>query len=132
MVNINTYINWLKKYKVDNKISYSLIGDYIGYSDVGISKALKNGTLSINQVLLIAEKLNAEKNLKEYLEAHKLEIPLNVLSKFEDISEDEMSLYFIKNKDKFLQNEVVKLWIDELAIEKAKELLREEIKSKMK
>lgn len=132
MDDIDLYNNWLKKIKNENKISYSKLGDIIGYSDVGISKAIKNKTLSINQILLIAEKLEVKAELKSYIDQNKFNLPISTIDKFNEITDDELSLYFLKNKERFLSNEVIKLWIDTLAIEKAKEILKNEILLKKK
>ncbi len=132
MSDINTYTEWLEKFKYENKISYSKLGNAISYSDVGINKAIKNKTLSIKQIRVIAEKFGVNKDLESYIANAKFELPSNILDKFNDISDDELSLYFLRNKERFLENEVIKLWINTLAIEKAKKILKDEIKDKEK
>ncbi|CAL2093204.1 protein of unknown function [Tenacibaculum sp. 190524A02b] len=132
MVNIDLYIEWLLKFKSENKISYTRLGEAIKYSDVGISKAIKNKTISINQVLIISEKFNAQKDLEKYVSENKnFQLPIEVNNKFDNITDDELSLYILKNKDRILNNEVIKIWIEKLAIEKAKEFLKREIKLKI-
>lgn len=48
--------------------------------------------------------------------------------KFETISDDELSLYFLKNKDRLLKNEVIQFLIEKEATLKAKEILKEQIR----
>lgn len=52
--------NWLKTKKAENKISYGSIGKIINYTDVGVSKAISNETLSFEQLKHIAGELGFE------------------------------------------------------------------------
>jgi len=47
----------LLKLKQLHRVSYKKMGDVIGYTDIGMSKALKNNTLSIDQAELIIKTL---------------------------------------------------------------------------
>ncbi|MGG8496889.1 hypothetical protein ACQY1Q_10760 [Tenacibaculum sp. TC6] len=129
MNDIDLYTEWLLKFKSENKISFTKLGETIKYSDVGISKAIKNKTLTTNQIIVIAEKFGVTEELKEFINSDsRLNLPNEIISKFENISDDELSLYILKNKSRILNNEVIKVWIEKLAIEKAKEFLKNEIK----
>ena len=59
--------NWLKQAKAKHKISYKKLGSFINYSDVGLSKALENTTLSLDQIKIIAEKLDSIENLNDFI-----------------------------------------------------------------
>ena len=55
---------WLRDLKASMNLNYQEIADMIGYSGVGVSKALKNETLSIEQLKIIASKLELSENFE--------------------------------------------------------------------
>ncbi|MBE7653263.1 hypothetical protein [Tenacibaculum finnmarkense] len=66
--------------------------------------------------------LGKEKMIKD------LELPELTEIKFENISDDELSLYIIKNKDRLLTNKVLKVFIEKRATEIAINILKSDIK----
>ncbi|WCC44176.1 hypothetical protein PJW08_10325 [Tenacibaculum finnmarkense] len=57
-----------------------------------------------------------------------LELPELTEIKFENISDDELSLYIIKNKDRLLTNKALKVFIEKRATEIAINILKSDIK----
>lgn len=89
---------WLKKYKAENKVSYSKIGGYINYSDVGVSKALRNETLSLDQIIVISEELGQKDNLFQYFSNNSNSRSIDSLDDFES---EEIIDYIISRREKF-------------------------------
>ncbi|MEQ3501120.1 helix-turn-helix transcriptional regulator [Tenacibaculum sp. SSH1-16] len=58
-------------------------------------------------------------------------LPNDIIKKFDEISDDELTLYITKNKKRILENEIISLYIDKLATEKALKILANEIKNKI-
>ncbi len=128
MKELTLYIEWLDRFKNENKISFSKLGETIKYSDVGISKAIKNKTLTVNQVLLIAEKFNVSKELEKFVLEKENKLDNIVFKDYNKMSEDELSLFLLKNQDRILNNEAMKLIIYKKAVSIAKDLIVDDIK----
>lgn len=90
---------WLRDVKAKYRYSFGYLGELIGYSDVGFSKALKNETLSQEQVKLIAEKLDLLDDFQSHLG--------NTKSLVSGISIEDLS----KIDDESLEYEVLKRWL---------------------
>lgn len=58
---------WVIELKASTRINYTELGDLIGYSDAGISKALKKKSLSLAQIKIIANKLDSIEKLNNYI-----------------------------------------------------------------
>lgn len=52
---LNLAYDWLDEYKAKSKSSMKTLGEHISYSNSGFTKALKNKTLSLTQIKLIAD-----------------------------------------------------------------------------
>lgn len=64
--------DWLREFKKYKRLSNKEIGSCINYSDTGILKALKNNTLGLEQIQVIAKKYDALNELNTKLDAFKV------------------------------------------------------------
>lgn len=131
MTELTFYIDWLKKLKAEKKLSYTKLGEIIKYTDVGISKAIKNNTLSIDHVFIIAKEFGEEENLQKHIENQTNSLVSKKKFDFKDLTEDELSLNLLEHQDRVLNNEVMKILIDRIAMSKYKDYLIKDIKSKI-
>lgn len=120
----------LKKYKELNSLTYSDLGKIISVSGDTFRMAFTRKTISdIRKEKLLSIIENEQNEQKE--KKINPNLPESSIRKFENISDDELSLYILRNKDRILKNEVIAFYIEKLAFEKAKEILKKEIKSQM-
>lgn len=104
----------LLKLKQLHRISYKKMGDIIGYTDIGMSKALKNNTLSKSQTELIIKVLNLDVS----------EVDADTSGASNQLSKQiqEASVFVIQNKEAMMENDIFKCFINsivnELVVEK--------------
>jgi len=107
----------LLQLKLLHRISYKKMGDIIGYADTGMAKALKNNTLSLDQVELIIKTLNLDINDVDVITDTSVKMTEKI---------QETSLFIIQNKEAMMEDALFKLFIDstvnEIVIEKLKKL----------
>lgn len=59
--------SWLEDAKINHRLTLQGIGDILDYTKGGVQKAMKNKTFNIRQIEKIAETLNLETELSEFL-----------------------------------------------------------------
>lgn len=130
-LNINYLVNKEKGTKDsfgrDLGLNRGAIGSYIDEKTKPKIETLRNIAVKFN--LTIDDIVNTDLSLVENLEKSK--VPDSTLEKFENISDDELNLYILKNKKRILSNEVISLYIDKIATEKALKILANDIKRQM-
>jgi len=60
--------DWLREFKKYKRLSNKELGSHINYSDTGVLKALKNNTLGLEQIQVIASKYDSLNNLNNKLD----------------------------------------------------------------
>ncbi len=115
-----------------HKLSYTYLGAFIKYSDVGMSKALKNNTLSLIQISVIKNGL---------LRDGKIESNNSNISKLNEINIDtiyleeegkckfsisEISRFIIYNEEAFFDDKGFKLWFNDHINKGIKQFLEEQ------
>ncbi|WP_271407162.1 helix-turn-helix domain-containing protein [Tenacibaculum soleae] len=132
---ISLNINYLVKKEKETKDSFGrslglnrgAIGSYIDNKTKPKIETLRKIALKFN--LTIDDLVNTDLSITDNLE--KSNIPETTLEKFENISDDELNLYILKNKKRILQNEIISLYIDKVATEKALKILANDINHQM-
>lgn len=76
---------WLRRLKLIHRISYDAIGQAIGYSGVGTSKAIKNETLSFDQIKEIAEKTGYKEDFDKHFQTGTNKVISSEELRFEDL-----------------------------------------------
>jgi hypothetical protein len=66
--NIEGIYNWLQELKEVHRVSYSRMGEMLGYSGPGVKKAIQNKTLSISQIKKIALESGQLENFNKLIE----------------------------------------------------------------
>lgn len=120
---------WVNGVKASTRISYGNLGDLIGYSDAGISKALRNHSLSLSQIKLIAEKLDSINEFNAYIS----NLPNDVVydNHEEYVAEKRLGVYLMQNHDRLMEDDVTyKMFIDKLTSDRAMELVRDLLSKK--
>jgi len=124
--------DWIKEIKAINNLSYSYLGMFINYSDVGISKALKNNTLSLIQIEIIKKGLlndgNIDSNKSNFSNQDALNIEdvyLEEDGKFK-FSISEISRFIMYNEEAFFKDKGFKLWFNDHINQAMKKFLEEQ------
>lgn len=118
---------WIKRIKASKKLSYTVLGNYIGYTEAGISKALKKTTLSYEQIEIIAKKLNLQ---KEFISNFSNKNKLTALIK-EYEANNQLGVYLNKvHEQKLKSDPTYEMFIEKLVAEKAMEKLKELLANK--
>jgi len=130
--NIISAHDWLNKVKATNKLSYTYLGGFIKYSDVGMSKALKNNTLSLIQIDIIKKgllndgKIDANNsNISNKYEVVAENIYLEENGKFR-FSVPEISRFIMYNEEAFFKDKAFKLWFNDHINQAMKKFLEEQ------
>ncbi|WP_299116855.1 hypothetical protein [uncultured Winogradskyella sp.] len=92
MVNTDKIYQWLRELKASERLSFGKLGSFIDYSDVGFSKAMRNETLSYEQVKIIAKKVNKLKEFEDFVSNY---------SNFDDLSLEENSKAYEAEKEQY-------------------------------
>ncbi|MCF6348036.1 MAG: hypothetical protein L3J20_07025 [Flavobacteriaceae bacterium] len=123
--------DWLNKIKATNKLSYSYLGKFIKYSDVGMSKALKNNTLSLFQIDIIKKGLlnddeidSNNSNISNQSKGAE-DIYLEEDGKYK-FSISEISRFIMYNEDAFFKDKGFKLWFNDHINQAMKKFLEEQ------
>ena len=124
--------NWLNSIKAMHKLSYTYLGAFIKYSDVGLSKALKNNTLSLIQINIIKNGLLKDRKI----ESNNSNISNNDKANIDTIyleedgkckfSISEISRFIIYNEEAFFDDKGFKLWLNDHINQAMKKFLQEQ------
>jgi len=120
------YYEWLKEVKTENRLSFIYLGELIGYSSAGFSKAFRQKTLSLEQISSIAKNLDMENSLFSFNNKGKQGYSHFSDSEIVEVNGSDLPIAMIspvivRNLDKFMMDAVFASIID-LAV--AKEVLR--------
>ncbi len=124
--------SWLNEIKAMNKLSYSYLGKLINYSDVGMSKALKNNTLSLVQIEIIKKTLlthgyidSNKSNILNQDQLNTENIYLEEDGKFK-FNVPEISRFIMYNEEAFFKDKGFKLWFNDHVNQAMKKFLGEQ------
>lgn len=108
-VNSQEVHNKLNELRLNDRISYEKLAKCIDYSGVGVSKALKNGTLSVGQINIIISEFEWHKHFQSNTIDKKSIDSQELLAQ---ISPDEICIYIFENRHIFQNNRVYQMLLD--------------------
>ena len=110
--NIITIHQQLNEARKLNRISYNKMGACISYSGEGVNKALKNGTLSLGQISTIIKSFDLKLNIDNFDNFNETINPTNSTDILSQCSPEEICVYIFENRERFKDNPVYKMLLD--------------------